>query len=100
MPERREGFVYIKSDLLKQEIAFSTKTGWVYCQDKTTDGKLVSYSPEELEILRINKSVITPEIHAVKKIIGGTICDNNSAKSISSVKGNVQEEWNTELEIY
>jgi hypothetical protein len=75
MPERKEGFLYIKSELLKQEVAMSLKTGWVYCEDKGPDGKLVTYSPAELDVLAKTGSVITPGLHAVKKIIGGTIVE-------------------------
>ena len=125
MPERREGFIYIKSDLLNQEVALSLKSGWVYCQDRTPDGALVSYSPKELEILAKTGSVITPGIHNVKKIIGGTIveCEDgagndnkrkpdaeppsdgsannkNSPGSIPGVSGNVPANRDGELEIY
>jgi hypothetical protein len=75
MPEEfRPGFIYIKSAELNQEVAFSLKSGWVYCEDKGPDGKLVNYSPEEIEILKASKSgKITPEVHRVKKILGGRI---------------------------
>jgi len=32
--ERKPGFIYMKSEILKQEIAMSEKTGRVYCEDK------------------------------------------------------------------
>ena len=84
MPERKEGYVYIQSALLNQEVALSLKTGWVYCQDKGPDGSLVSYSPKEIEILEKSGSVITPEIHNVKKVIGGTIVESENGNGPGS----------------
>jgi hypothetical protein len=40
--EYKPGFVYIYSELLKQEVAMNKKTGKVYCEDKTV------YGPEEM----------------------------------------------------
>ena len=103
-PKRQEGFIYIKSDLLNQEVAFSLKSGWVYCQDKTQDGSLVWYSPKELEILAKSGSVITPGIHNVKKIIGGTIvecgAEKNGRGGVPGASGNVQPNRDGELEIF
>jgi hypothetical protein len=66
--------MYIKSEELKQEVAVSLKSGWVYCEDKGPDGSLVSYSPEELKILNADgKGKITPAVHNVKKIFGGRV---------------------------
>jgi hypothetical protein len=75
MPEKfQPGFMYIKSEKLKQEVAFSLKSGWVYCEDKGPDGKLVNYSPEELKILNADgKGKITMSVHNVKKIFGGRL---------------------------
>jgi len=99
MAERREGFIYIKSDLLNQEVAYSLKTGWVYCQDKREDGSLVSYSPKELEILAKTGSVITPDIHNVKKIIGGTIVEcEDRAGNDNKGKPNAEQSPNGSLD--
>jgi hypothetical protein len=65
--------MYIKSAELNQEVAFSLKSGWVYCEDKGPDGKLVNYSPEEIEILKVEGLKVTLGIHLVKKIFGGRI---------------------------
>ena len=125
MPERKEGFVYIKSDLLNQEVAVSLKTGWVYCEDKEPDGKLVTYSPAELDLLAKTGSIVTPGLHNIKKNIGGTIVecesragDDNKGKpnedqapngfldnknppgSIPGPGGNGQDNREGELDIY
>lgn len=72
--EFRPGFMYIKSNELNQEVAFSLKSGWVYCEDKGPDGKFVNYSPEEIQILNADgKGRITLDVHLVKKIFGGRI---------------------------
>jgi hypothetical protein len=75
MPEKfQPGFMYIKSEELKQEVAFSLKSGWVYCEDKGPDGKLVNYSPEEIKILKAGgDGKITLSVHNVKKIFGGRL---------------------------
>jgi hypothetical protein len=62
-------FIYIKSDHLKQEVAISKKTGWVYCEDG------VKYSPQEMAIIEKAGSYIDAGIHAIKKIIGGEIVE-------------------------
>jgi hypothetical protein len=68
------GFTYIKSEALKQKIALSVESGWVYCEDKRPDGKLVNYSPEEIGILKADgKGKITLPVHNVKKVFGGRI---------------------------
>jgi len=125
MPERKEGFVYIKSELLNQEVAVSLKTGWVYCEDKGPDGKLVSYSPAELDLLAKTGSIVTPALHNIKKIIGGTLVGNeridgssdkgkpaqgehgdgsdnnkNPPGGLSSVSGNGEANREGELDIY
>jgi hypothetical protein len=107
-------FIYIKSDLLKQEVAVSKKTGWVYCEDE------VKYSPQEMEIIRRAGGVLDAATHAVKKIIGGEVVkierlanktsesghgagsvhNTDTGKKISGVSGNSAESGQGELEIY
>jgi hypothetical protein len=66
--------MYIKSDELNQEVALSLKSGWAYCEDKGPDGKLVNYSPEEIQILDADgKGKLTLGVHLIKKIFGGRI---------------------------
>ncbi|MDR0663651.1 MAG: hypothetical protein LBF80_06200 [Spirochaetaceae bacterium] len=60
--EQKPGFVYLYSEILKQKIALSKKTGVVYCEDKTR------YEPRELEILGKNNGVLPLEVHLVKKV--------------------------------
>ena len=67
--ERKPGFVYIQSDLLKQEVAFSKKTGWVYCEDG------VKYSPAELAVIYNAGGVPDLATHNVKKVIGGEVVE-------------------------
>jgi len=66
-------YLYIDSDLLKQRVAFHKKSGWLFCEDIGRDGKLVSYSPRELEVFRQSGEPITMAVHMVKKIIGGEV---------------------------
>lgn len=62
---RKEGFTYIYSETLKQEIALSQKTGILYCADGT------KYSKEELSL--IAGTQVPLEAHILKKVFGGTI---------------------------
>jgi hypothetical protein len=73
--EYKPGFIYIYSELLNQEIAMSKKTGVVYCEDLGPDGKNVQYSPKEIEIIAREGGVLSPEVHAVKKVLGGEIVE-------------------------
>jgi hypothetical protein len=68
-------FVYMRSSILNQVVAYSKKTGWAYCEtDKTPDGKPVAYSPKELDILNAGgRGVLPLSAHRVKKIFGGEI---------------------------
>jgi len=114
MPERREGFLYIKSEPLQQKIAMSKKTGWIYTQDKRPDGSLVSYSPQEINFLSAAGMAIDMATHTVKKIFGGTIvgCDNKSEPKNDSLNsgnlaggkvgpgGNDKNERDRELDIF
>jgi hypothetical protein len=123
--KRVPGFTYISSNDLKQEIAVSHKTGWVYCEDKGPDGKPVSYSPAEVAIFEKAGTKITAAIHTVKKVIGGTIVEygnetgpdnpgkqnaesitgrgndiQNPGGKIPGFNGNVPEKRSGELEIF
>jgi hypothetical protein len=86
--ERKEGFVYIKSEILKQEIAVSKKTGWVFCEDK------VCYSPKEIAIMKEVGTEIDLCTHLVKKVFDGEVVKiersmgtNGQAKPIESGGG-------------
>jgi len=65
----KPNFIYIKSDLLKQEVAVNKKTGKVFCEDG------VEYSPQEMAIIEKAGGVLDMPTHRVKKIIGGVIVD-------------------------
>jgi len=60
--ERKPGFIYIYSEILKQEIALSEKTGVVWCKDG------VKYSPQEIAVLAEGGGVLPHEVHIVKKV--------------------------------
>jgi hypothetical protein len=66
MVDRKPGFIYIYSDTLKEEIAFSKKTGSLWCEDG------VKYSPEEIVILAESGVVIPLQVHLLKKIFKGS----------------------------
>jgi hypothetical protein len=66
---RKPGWHYIYSEELKQEIALSDKTGWVFCEDG------VRYSPKEIELMRAKGMTISLAAHLVKKQFGGEIVD-------------------------
>jgi hypothetical protein len=63
----KEGFIYIYSDYLGQEIALSEKTGILYCADKT------QYSPAELELLDNGFGPVPLSVHRVKKFFHGEV---------------------------
>ena len=110
MNERREGFLYINSEILKQEIAVSKKSGWIYSQDKRPDGTLVSYSPAEIKILSVAGVELDFATHKVKVIFGGTIvgCEkrnshvdtNGQRDHKTGPEGNGGEERDRVLEIF
>jgi hypothetical protein len=76
MPRNPDDFDYYYSEILKQEVALSKKSGWTYCTDKGPDGKFVSYSPKELQILGERGGTLTPEVHRIKKLFGGEVIAN------------------------
>jgi hypothetical protein len=65
--ERSPNFIYVLSDVLKQEVAISKKTGWLYCADG------VKYSPQELCVMESAGAQIDILTHMVKKVIGGEV---------------------------
>ena len=69
MTDQRPGWIYIRSDTLKQMIAFNEETGWVFCEDKTR------YTPCELDIIEKSGTSATLSVHRVKKIFQGEIVE-------------------------
>ena len=65
--EYKPNFIYIKSDLLKQEVAVSKKTGKVICEDGVT------YGPQEVKIIADAGGVLDMAMHRIKKILGGEV---------------------------
>lgn len=84
----KPGFVYYKSEILKQEIAMNKKTGWVYCEDRA------QYSPHEILLLYEADVEIDVGTHIVKRVFQGEVIKvernvgtNGQAKQIESGGG-------------
>ena len=60
-------WIYKYSENLKQNIALSKKSGWVYCEDGT------KYSPEEYSILKSTGQPIPLQVHILKKMFDGVL---------------------------
>lgn len=67
MANRKAGFTYFYSEVLKQEIAISDTTGVVYCSDG------VQYTVAEIEQLKATYGDFSMQVHNVKKVFGGEI---------------------------
>jgi hypothetical protein len=65
--ERNPNFIYVYSEVFKQEYAISRKSGGVTFQDGT------KYSRKEIDIIAAAGVELTLAEHRVKKIIGGEI---------------------------
>ncbi|GHV79167.1 hypothetical protein AGMMS49944_09580 [Spirochaetia bacterium] len=86
MPKNPEEFLYMYSEILKQEIALSKKSGWAYSQDKGPDGKFVSYSPKEIQLITGGGGVLSPQIHRIKKLFGGEVIANDRTGTMDGGK--------------
>jgi hypothetical protein len=95
MARNPDEFVYWYSEILKQEIALSKKSGWAYTSDKGPDGKFVSYSPNEIQILAEGGGTITPQIHNVKKIIGGEVVRYDGSGTVDRGEPEAGKEFNS-----
>lgn len=67
MMEKKPGFIYKYSEILRQNIALSRNTGWLYCEDGT------KYSPREVECLRQTQTDTPVEVHILKHVFDGVI---------------------------
>lgn len=67
------GFKYFHSEILNKAGKINTDTGAITIEDRTPSGKLVTYSAEEVQILKKNGGEIDPVIHNVKKIFEGVL---------------------------
>jgi len=76
--ERNPNFIYVYSDVFKQEYAISRKTGEVTFQDG------IKYSRKEIDIIAEAGVELTLAEHRVKKIIGGEIvgCEKDKGKPV------------------
>lgn len=59
-------WIYIYSEILKQEIAINKKNLWVYCKDG------VKYSPEEYKIIQEHGQA-NLQVHILKSMFDGKI---------------------------
>jgi hypothetical protein len=72
--EYKPGFLYIYSDVLKQEVAWSKKTGKAFCEDKVYGTeKHVEYKWSEIQMMDEAGLQIDPATHTVKKVFGGEV---------------------------
>jgi hypothetical protein len=85
----KPGFSYIKSAILKQEVAMDIKTGRVYCEDGAR------YSPREILLFYEADTEIDVGTHVVKKAFGGEVIKiernihgNGQTKQIEGGTGN------------
>lgn len=117
--ERKPGWVYVLSDVLKKEYAYHKESGWVYFEDG------VKYSPEELKIICEGGGQLTPAIHNAKLLLGGEVVkdeqrttadnkgkpdeggggknpvnDSHNAGKVQNITGHSPEVQQGELEIY
>jgi hypothetical protein len=60
----KPGFIYIQIAAIGQTIAFSKKTGTVFCEDGTV------YSPEEVQLFADADEAADLAPHTVKKVFG------------------------------
>jgi hypothetical protein len=65
--EFKPGWLYIYSEILKQEIALKLESGRVYCEDGT------EYAMKEIDQMDKAGQVIDPGVHLVKRIFKGEI---------------------------
>jgi hypothetical protein len=79
----------MKTEILKQEIAFNKKTGRVYCEDGA------KYSPHEILLFYEAGASIDVGVHVVKHVFSGEVikvernlCGNGQTKQIESGTGN------------
>jgi hypothetical protein len=85
----KPGFFYLKSAILKQEVAMDIKTCRIYCEDG------VQYSPREILLFYDADIEIDVGTHLVKKVFDGevikierNVCGNGQTKPVESGEGN------------
>jgi hypothetical protein len=84
----KPGFMYIKSETIKQEIAMSIKNGRVYCEDG------IQYSPKELLLFFEEGVEIDVGTHIAKGVFGGEVVKvgkaegTNQGESVEGKGGN------------
>lgn len=66
---------YFFSESLGLKGKLDTETGIIVINDRDPDGKFVTYSREENQILRETVGIIDKKTHMVKKIFSGIIID-------------------------
>lgn len=79
------------SEVLGLDYAVNEKTGNVHFNDLSLlTGKQVTYTPEEILIIRGTGKEITPTIHRIKSIFGGEIIREKPVKSFKDKYKNVE----------
>jgi hypothetical protein len=73
--KRNPNFIYVYSEVFKQEYAVGRKTGDITFADG------VKYSRKEIEIMATAGMGLSPAEHEVKKIIGGEIVSCERART-------------------
>lgn len=68
--------IYMQSEIIGQKIKYSPELKMIIVDEKNSLDKRITYTLEEIEILRAGGIDELPkEIHAIKKIFAGTIVD-------------------------
>jgi hypothetical protein len=80
MTDQKSGWIYIKSDALKQMIAFNVEAGWVFCEDKTR------YAPCELDIIEQSGASASLAVHRVKKYFKAKLSKSKRPISLAKIK--------------
>jgi hypothetical protein len=65
--------IYIYSEILQQKIKYSPKTELVTVNDRNADGKLITYTVEEIQLIKESKIDDIQLLHNIKKAFSGTI---------------------------
>jgi hypothetical protein len=115
----KPGFIYIKSEILKQEIAMNIKTGRVYCEDgaQYNPGEILLFYEADVKIdvgTHVLKMIFEGEVIKIARNVGtngqtkpveigsgaSTPNSSNPGKKIPGTNGNGSPETNGELDIY
>jgi hypothetical protein len=65
--------IYMESESIKKKIKYSEELNLVVVDEKNGNGKNITYSMEELEIIGEGFGEVSAAIHTVKKVFSGTV---------------------------